>query len=97
MTGGYGPALALRAAAGHLSLGGGGLAHVIVRLIIWHELWRLARLVWRIPVFGPVIVIVVAAGLITTMLLRQRTGHWWPRRRRGGALNTGTGGSPRDW
>ncbi|MGO9078651.1 MAG: hypothetical protein ACLQDY_06365, partial [Streptosporangiaceae bacterium] len=53
-----------RLAGGHLALGGGGLAHFLIRLFIWHEMWRLARSVWRIPTFGPIIVIVVVAALV---------------------------------
>ncbi len=97
MTGGYPLTAALRVLPGHLALGGGGFAHWIVRLFIWHELWRLGRALWRIPVFGPPIVIVVVLGLVTLAVLRQRNGYWWPRRRRGGSMDTGSGPGPRDW
>jgi hypothetical protein len=84
---------------GHqLSLGGGGLAHFIIRLFIWHEIGRLVRYLWRIPTFGPFIV--VALGLIVVGLAvwrRYRGPIWGSRRRRGGSAGHGTGRGPRDW
>jgi hypothetical protein len=81
---------------GHLALGGGGLAHWLVRLIIWHELWRLGHLLWRIPTFGPIIAVLIVVILIGLVLLRQRGGPgWW--RRRGRRQDTSHGTGPRDW
>jgi hypothetical protein len=86
----------------HLGLGGGGLAHLILRLFIWHEIFRLFRYLWRIPTFGPFIV--VALGIILIGLLVWRNAHGpvrLGRRRRGGPTGgpTGPGGGPgpRDW
>jgi len=91
----------------HLGLGGGGLAHLIIRLFIWHELFRLFRYLWRIPTFGPFIV--VALGLIIVGVLVWRRGHgqvrWnrgpiqWGRRRGGDSAGNRTGSrpGPRDW
>jgi len=83
----------------HLALGGGGLAHWIVRLIIWHEIWRLFRYLWRIPTFGPFIVIGLVLVVVGLLVWRQARGTaQWGRRRGGGAgYGTGTGGGPRDW
>jgi hypothetical protein len=97
-----GRAIALRSGA-VVALGGGGLAHLIVRLIIWHELFRLFRYLWRIPTYGPFIVIVL--GLIVVGLLVWRSSRRgqrslrWPRRGSGSSAGsgTGTGSGPRDW
>ena len=83
--------------AGHQALGGGGgIAHFLVRLAIWHEIWRFIRIVWRIPTFGPIIVALVIVAVIGLAVLR-RTGVRWtpPGRNRGGSAGPGTG--PRDW
>jgi hypothetical protein len=82
----------------HLGLGGvagGGLVHWIVRLFIWHEIWRLFRNLWRVPTFGPFIVIaliLVIVGLLIWRQSRRRTA--WPGRRRG---DGSPGRGPRDW
>ena len=80
----------------HLALGGGGLAHLIVRLFIWHEIGRLVRYLWRIPTFGPFIVLGLALVLVGLVIWRQvRRGG-----RRGGGRGSaryGTGSGPRDW
>jgi hypothetical protein len=90
-----GPALRL---AGHQALGGGGgIAHLLVRLVIWHELWRFIRIVWRIPTFGPIIVAVVIVAVIGLAVLRRTGVRWWPGRSRGGSRGYGTGTGPRDW
>jgi hypothetical protein len=104
------------AAGGHAALGGvglgggGGLVHLLVRLVIWRELWRLARYLWRIPTFGPVIVLVIAAALVALAIFRARRGRGWAGPRwPGGPHGPGRGrtdpfgdrsggrGSPRDW
>jgi hypothetical protein len=81
---------------GHEALGGGGLAHRLVRLVIWHELWRLARVTWRIPTFGPVIVVLVVLAVIGLAVLGRRSARRH-RRNQGGSLGTGSGPGPRDW
>ncbi len=80
----------------HQAIGGGGLAHWIVRLFIWHEIFRLARYLWRIPTFGPFIVILILAVLIGLSIWRKQHG---PIRRRGqrGSAGQGAGTGPRDW
>jgi hypothetical protein len=91
-----GAAAAARWPGSHLALGG-GLAHFIVRLIIWHELWRLIRYLWRIPTFGPFIVIAIVIMLAGLAVWRRRRG---PRQRRAssaGSTGYGTGTGPRDW
>ncbi len=77
--------------------GGGGLAHFLVRLFIWHEIWRLVRLLWHIPTFGPIIVILLVLALVTVGFLRSRGGPGWLTRRGGGSGGVGTGTGPRDW
>jgi hypothetical protein len=81
--------------AGHQALGGGGVAHLLVRLVIWHEIWRFIRLVWRIPTFGPIIVALVIVAVIGLVVLRRTGVRWWPGANRGGSAGRGTG--PRDW
>ena len=78
-----------------LGLGGGGLGHWLVRLVIWHEIGRLFRFLWHIPTVGPFIVIVLIlaiAGLILWRMSRGRPGGLGGRR--GGDP---PGRSPRDW
>lgn len=89
---------ALIGAPAHLALrgGGGGLAHLLVRLAIWHWLWRLVWLVWRVPAVGPVIVIGVVLAVIAWIVLR-RGNHRWPRRGAGGPAGRGPGTGPGDW
>ena len=82
----------------HLALGGGGLAHWIVRLFIWHEIWRLIRYLWRIPTFGPFIVVALGLIIVGLAVWRQYRRTTWTGRRRGtGSTGYGTGGGPRDW
>jgi hypothetical protein len=87
--------------AGHQALGGrgvgGGIAHWLVRLVIWHELWRFIRTVWRIPAFGPIIIALVVLAVIGLAVLRRRGGVRWPGRSRDGSAGYGTGTGPRDW
>ena len=80
---------------GYNALGGGGLAHFLVRLFIWHEIWRLGRELWHIPTFGPIIVILLGLAVVALSILRSRGGPGWLSRRRGGRTGSGTG--PRDW
>lgn len=70
------------------ALGGGGLGHWIIRLFIWHEIWRLVRYIWRIPTFGPFIAVLIVAVFVGLLIWLQQRG---PRRQR----SAGTG--PRDW
>jgi hypothetical protein len=93
----------------HLALGGGGLAHLLVRLFIWHEIFRLFRYLWRIPTFGPYIVIALGVVIIGLLVWRQtrRSGRWrqggggWSARSRqngrGGSSGPDAGSGPRDW
>lgn len=82
----------------HLALGGGGLAHWIVRLFIWHEIWRLIRYLWHIPTFGPIIVVALGVIFVGLLVWRQFHGPIWAGRRRGrGSTGYGTGSGPRDW
>jgi hypothetical protein len=98
------PGQAIAAQAGaHLALGGGGLAHFIIRLFIWHEIWRLIRYLWAIRTFGPFLVIALGIILIGLMVWRRgrgpirRGGLRWGRRRGFGSTGYGTGSGPRDW
>ena len=80
-------------------MGGGGLAHWLIRLFIWHEIWRLILLIWRIPGFGPVLVILIVSVLIAGVFLasRRRQGGFNRSGRPGGGGPGGGGRSPRDW
>ncbi len=80
-----------------LALGGGGLAHFIVRLFIWHEIGRLVRYLWRIPTVGPFIVIALGLALVGLVIWRRIHGPVWAGRRRGGSAGYGSGTGPRDW
>ena len=95
-------------ASGHAALGavglgggGGGLAHLILRLFIWRAIWRLGLLIWRVPTFGPFILLLIILALVVLAFLRARRGRGWP----GGPRGPGQGradpfgdrGSPRDW
>ncbi len=71
-----------------LALGRGGLAHWIVRLFIWQEIWRFMRFIWLIPTFGPFIVVLIVAVIVGFIIWQQQ--H---RQRRRAGLGTG----PRDW
>lgn len=92
-----GLALTARLPGHHLTLGGGGLAHLIIRLIIWHEIWRLVRYLWRIPTFGPVIVIALGVIIVGLAVWRRFHGPIWASRKRRGSADYGTGSGPRDW
>jgi hypothetical protein len=89
-------ALAAGGAAGLGRFGGGGLGHFIVRLFIWHLIWRAGRDLWRIPAVGPFIVVLLIAGVVALVILRRQRGpRWWNNR--GGSTGAGTGTGPRDW
>lgn len=61
---------------GSLGLGGGGgLAHLLIRLLIWREIWRLGLLLWRVPTFGPVIILLIVLALVALAILRARRGR----------------------
>ncbi len=90
----------------HLGLGGGGLAHLIIRLFIWHELFRLFRYLWRIPTFGPFIVVALGLIIVGALIWRRAHGPFrrnggpaqWSRRRGGNSAGSHANGSgPRDW
>jgi hypothetical protein len=94
----HGLSLAARLpAAHHLALGGGGLAHWIIRLFIWHEIFRLIRYLWRIPTFGPFIVVLLGLIVVGLIVWRRSRGPIRWGRRRGGSTGYGSGGGPRDW
>jgi len=87
-----------------LALGGGGLGRGLVHFFIFRLLWRAGLLIWRVPVFGPVIDIVAGVILVTLIVLRSTLGPgWWQRRgssgRRGGRGGRGSdaGTGPQDW
>jgi len=87
-----------RLIGGHSALvGGGGLAHWLIRLFIWHAIWRVVLALWRVPTFGPVIVVVFGLALVTLAVLRSRGGLRWPQRRQRGSDRGGTESGPRDW
>ncbi len=82
MTRSYGFALAavtapFWGAIGRFGGGGGGLGRFLVRLFIWHAIWRFALLIWRIPTFGPPLLVLIIAALVTGAVFAAR------RRRRG--------------
>lgn len=89
--------MAIWLASRHLALGGGGLAHWLIRLFIWHEIWRLIWYLWRIPTFGPFLVIALGCVLVGSAVWRGYHGPIWRGRRRGGSTGYGTGAGPRDW
>jgi hypothetical protein len=94
----HGHALAAWLPGHQLALGGGGLTHFIVRLFIWHEIWRLFRYLWRIPTLGPFIVVGLGLVLVGLVVWRQFHGPiWGGRRRSGGSAGSGTGSGPREW
>ena len=102
-------------AGGHAGLaglalgGGGGLAHLIIRLIVWRLIWRVGLMLWRIHLFGPYIVLLIVAVLVTLVILRSRRGRGGPGPRVPGPRFPGRRGSndpfggtddqagPRDW
>jgi hypothetical protein len=91
--------------AHHVALGGGGIAHWIISLFIWHEIWRLVGFLWRIPTFGPFVVVLLGVVIVGLLVWRRGRGpvRWgrgpirWGRRRGTGSTGYGTGGGPRDW
>jgi hypothetical protein len=98
------------AAGGHAGLGsvaiggGGGLAHLIIRLIIWRLIWRVGFMLWRIHPFGPYIVLLIVVALVTLAVLRSRRGSWpgprFPGRRGSNGPfgdRTDDQAGPRDW
>ncbi len=94
-----GQALAARLPGARLALGGGGLLHWIIRLIIWRELFRLFRYLWRIPTFGPYLCVLLGLVIIGLLVWQQR---WRASRQRGRPGDGGTdghqpGSGPRDW
>ena len=84
--------------------GGGGLAHLILRLFIWHAIWRLGLLIWRVPTVGPGLVVLIVLALVALAIFRAGRGRgWpgpgWPGRGRGDPFGDRAGGKagPRDW
>jgi hypothetical protein len=90
----YAGSIAVRTAAFHQALGGAGLGHWLVRLFIWHAIFRLFRLVWLVPTAGPFLVILIVAAVIGLIVWR---GRGTASRRGRGSTGYGTGTGPRDW
>jgi hypothetical protein len=67
--------IAARLAGSVHALGGGGLAHLIIRLFIWREIWRFIRLIWHIQTFGPWIVGLIVAVIIGLIVWRKQRGQ----------------------
>jgi hypothetical protein len=98
----HGLSMPFRLASAHLAIGGGGLGglgHFIVRLFIWHEIFRLFRYLWRVPTFGPFIVIVIILVVAGALIWRRTHGPFMRRGigRPGGWGGSGGSGGPRDW
>jgi hypothetical protein len=83
--------------AQHVALGGGGIASLLIHLLIWHEIFRLFRYLWRIPTFGPFIVVLLGLVLVGFIVWRQSGRPAGLGRRRGGPTGYGNGKGPRDW
>lgn len=88
----------------HLALGGGNLAHWLVRLFIWHEIFRLFRYLWGIPTYGPFLVALLGLVVIGLIVWRGSRGSRGPvrlRRSRAPSSDSQTGPrsgqGPRDW
>jgi hypothetical protein len=97
-----GRTLAIRLPVLHQALGGGGLGHWIIRLFIWHEIWRLIRYVWHIHTFGPFLTVAIVLVIIGFIVWQQQRGPgsrlpWQRRGDSGGATGHGSGSGPRDW
>lgn len=76
-----------------VALGGGGLGRFLVHVFIWHQIWRAALALWRIPTFGPVIVVMLVIALVAADACRS------PARndRRAGRYGHRTRDGPRGW
>lgn len=63
--------------------GGGGLGRFLVRLFIWHAIWRFALLIWHIPTFGPPLLVLIIAAVVTggVFAARRRRISWYSDRR----------------
>jgi hypothetical protein len=90
-----------RLTGAHLALGGGGLGglgHFLIRLFIWHEIFRLFRYLWHIHTYGPFIVIAIIL-IVAGVLIWRRTHGPFIRRgsSRPGRGSAGGPGGPRDW
>ncbi len=87
------------AVAAPIALGGGGLAHLILRLVIWRMIWRVGLLIWHIPAVGPGVFLFIVAVLIGVAIFRSRRGRGWTGRRRAGYSSDGIRPEPgpRDW
>lgn len=89
--------------------GGGGLAHLILRLFIWHAIWRFGLLIWRVPTVGPGLLVLIVLALLALAIFRVRRGRGrlgprWPGPGRPGrgagnpfGERSGDQAGPRDW
>lgn len=91
-------------ALGGLGIGGAGLAHFIVRVLIFHLIWHGVLGLWHIPAVGPWLVLVLGCALVGLVVARRRPGglrgiRWLGKRGsiRTGSTGYGTGTGPRDW
>jgi hypothetical protein len=83
------------------------LAHIIIRLFIWHFIWKFVLLLWHVPTAGPYLVVLLGCALVGLVVWRKQrrtlggsaATRWLPggHRPRGGLARYGTGGGPRDW
>lgn len=83
------------------------LAHILIRLFIWHFVWKLVLLLWHVPTAGPFLVVLLGCALVglavwnkqRRTLGRSAAARWLPRGRRPrtGLSGYGTGTGPRDW
>jgi hypothetical protein len=89
-------AVAAGGTAGLVRLGGGGIGHVLLHLVIWHLIWRAGLGLWHIPTVGPFVVVLLIVAIVALVIVRKQRGpRWWNNR--GGSTGAGTGSGPRDW
>ena len=72
-----------------IALGGGGLGRGLVHFFIFRLIFRAALLIWRVPVFGPVLDIAAGVVIVTLLVLRAQLGPGWWQRRRGSGGGSG--------
>jgi len=92
-----GSAVVARLPGVRLALGGGGLLHFIIRLIIWREIFRLFRYLWRIPTFGPYLCVLLGLVIIGLVIWQQRWRANRNQRGQPGSNGHQSSSGPRDW